>query len=283
MDLRALILLASLASSACTSSPAASPAVSEQLLLRIASVPNLVRWHRDVLLTCDQPREHALPCSVLLIQSDESFMPADVGPVLAAERLGGNRLLLLRTGRRLVVRDPDGAEHVLSQSAQDPRATSDGERALFTEITSTGRRLALADTRTLETRVITEDTHASTAFDVPGSDRVVFVSTRTQVASLYVAEPDGTERQLTNVGLTELTPEFVPVPVRQLVWLEEGRRMVFTAHYRGRDRLWQVDLETGEALRLGSGRLPVAVDRSHLIAVDQVGGQPVVVRYPAEV
>lgn len=55
--------------------------------------------------------------------------------------------------------------------------------------------------------------------------RIVFVSTRTGVASLWIVNQDGTGlRQLTNVGVRASDPRFVPPPV---AYLEQRGARVF--------------------------------------------------------
>jgi hypothetical protein len=75
---------------------------------------------------------------------------------------------------------------------------------------------------------------------------VLFVSGRTGVASLWLARPGQPARQLTNVGAREVGPGFVPVPGRELVWLD-GQTAVYTATYDGIATRWTLDVETGAA------------------------------------
>ena len=286
MTLRSSLALALLLAS-CTTSPPSEP-VSDDLLLALAEIDGLVRWHEDVLLVCDQPRgEQRPPCEVRLIGSDGTVRSSDVGPALAAERLSGDRLVILRPDRRLVIREASGDETQISASAFDPRVTSDGGRVLFREAENRPApetsELIEVDASSLERRVVSTDPRASTAFDVPGGRRVLFVSTRTGLASLFVAEPDGTDRQITNVGMTSVTPDFVPVPVRQLVWTEDGGAFVFTAHLGGVDRIYRVSVDGEDSYELGEGRFPVALGGDRVKALGRTeSGEPLVVRYPVE-
>jgi TolB protein len=82
--------------------------------------------------------------------------------------------------------------------------------------------------------------------------RVVFVSGRTTVASLFVVDPDtGALEQLTNRGLVagRGLSGFVPPPARSLEFFEGALR-----YDAGHGDHWQVQLETGRAERIGGGR-----------------------------
>jgi len=75
--------------------------------------------------------------------------------------------------------------------------------------------------------------------------RVVFVSGRTGLASLFVVDPKtDAVRQLTNRGLRRVGPDFVPPPARRIEISERTLR-----YDAARGERWEVEIETGRALR----------------------------------
>ncbi len=94
-------------------------------------------------------------------------------------------------------------------------------------------------------------------FFIPGGGRLLFVSSRTGLASFHAIDlATGETRQLTNAGLRGggglLPPDFVPPPdSRGTAFFSADRRFVYDAG--GRD-LWSLDLATGAAAPLGRAR-----------------------------
>jgi hypothetical protein len=128
-------------------------------------------------------------------------------------------------------------------------------RMLFTDLRgdaispATVGRLVMIDLATGDERVIDDDPTDSNPFVVPGTDDVLFVSSRSGLASLYLARPGHPPRRITNAGVRAISdPRWVPVPGREL-WFE-GRVAVFTAHYGGVASRWRVDVDTGAAEQL---------------------------------
>jgi hypothetical protein len=145
--------------------------------------------------------------------------------------------------------------NTVARDVADPRVAADG-RIVFTQLPpgrdvapDTVGKLVVLDLARGTRRIAVDDPHASSPFIVPGSDEVLYVSSRTGLASLYLARPGRSPRQLTNVGMRRVQPGFVPVPGRELEW--QGRTAVFTARYSGVESRWSLDLDTGavEALR----------------------------------
>lgn len=163
--------------------------------------------------------------------------------------------------RRLVLRGPDGVERELARDVADPRfETSDGRRrVVFTQLPpgrdvapDTTGHLVVLDLDRGTRRTVTDHPLDSSPFLVPGSDDVLFVSGRTGIASLYLARPGRPPRQLTNVGMRRLDPAtFIPVPGRELEWIPGTRTAIFIARYGGEATRWQIDVDTGAAIRLG--------------------------------
>jgi hypothetical protein len=242
-------------------------------LKNLARLKGLASWHGGkVALIC---QETAHPSDASSAQPDCGL--AQVGPsgalmslgrngLLAAQSLPGDRMLLLSRDLTLSLRDAIGREIVMATSVAEPRASDDGSHVIYTQFAPGSHRLEpglvgkltgmrLADK---QTRIITEDATASSPYPVPGSDEVVFLSARTGLASIWLAAPGKLDRQLTNVGKTTVDAQFIPVYGREWVWLPGGRKAVYTASY-GDHHLWELDIDSGKARRLGPGRLPTLI------------------------
>ena len=82
--------------------------------------------------------------------------------------------------------------------------------------------------------------------------RLLFVSTRTGVASIFVVELDGTQlRQLTNVGLKpgRLGDRFVPPPIAGDGMRQQGALVLYDAG----DATWSIDVDSGAAVLAPGG------------------------------
>ena len=262
--------------------------------LAAAAAPGVVALDRDVALVCgaavaatDHP-DAAADCDVALVGPDGALAPMGRGGLLAAARLDDARLVLLTAERTLVVRDAtdarvDAPERVIARDVADPRVAADGSRrVVFTQLPA-GAEIAPDTTGTLVVldldrgtrRVVTSHPLDSAPFLVPGSDDVLFVSARTGLASLYLASPGRPARQLTNVGRRAISgPDdaaFVPVPGREVAWVPGARVAVYTATHGGASTVWQLDLDTGAATRLGAGRAPL-VTPDGVVALGADGG-----------
>ena len=90
---------------------------------------------------------------------------------------------------------------------------------------------------------------------------------RTGLAALYLATPGQAPRQLTNVGRRAVDAGFVPVPGRELAWLDP-HHAIYTATYDGVARLWALELAGGAAIDLGPGRRPRATSAGVEVIVD---------------
>ena len=112
-------------------------------------------------------------------------------------------------------------ERAVGARVLEPRFAPDGTRVAFVELPpgvkdyqpGTPTRLVVMDLARGTRRVVSEHPLDSSPWPVPGSDDVMFVSGRTGVASIWRSSPGRPPRQVTNVGLTRVGPEFVPVEV----------------------------------------------------------------------
>lgn len=254
------------------------PFTGDEVLLRTAaSMPDLQLLHHDVALLCPAfgpERALGAGCEAATVAGD-TVTSAGIDGLLSAWRFDGQRLLTLDASLVLALDDGAGHRTVLARGALDPRVAGDGRRAVFVQLDGQPDHAELGDEGFLtmvdaETGVltrITDDPRDTAPWLVPHSDEVLFTSGRTGLASLWITNPGGTPRQLTNVGQTDVTADFVPVPSRELLFVPDRRVAVFSAHYGGTHELWSVDLDTGAARDLGPGRLPVLDAAGDVLAV----------------
>lgn len=212
-----------------------------------------------VALVCDEApvggdsADSVPDCDAALVGEDGVARRIGRGGLLAAMRLDERRLLLLTRDLRMVTRDDDGHETLVAAAAADPRTL--GLRVVYTQLPAgtteltpgTTGPIVLLDLERGTRRVVTAHPMDSSPFLIPDSDDVLFVSARTGVASLWLAEPGRPARQLTNVGMRRVGPGFVPVPGRTLAFTPGTRTAVYGTSYGGVEEVWSVDLGTGSA------------------------------------
>lgn len=243
------------------------PAVAATTWAALAADPTIAAVDGDVALACAAaPADTdaiAPRCDAVVIAPDGGRAPLGRGGLLAATRLDATRLVLSTADGELRVR-VGADEQVLARDARDPRVAPDRRLIAYTQYPPGGGpgaapgRLVALDLDRGARWVIADDPLASSPFPVPGGAQVLYVSARTGLAALYVVEPGFPPRQLTNVGRRVVDAAFVPVPGRELAWLDASHA-VYTATYDGVARLWALDLATGAARDLGPGRRPRAV------------------------
>lgn len=248
--------------------PRSAGELGEAALAAVARRAEVVAIDGDVALVCSEAApasdsDDAVPdCDAARIGADGGLTELGRGGLLAAGRLDEQRLVLLTRERSLRLRTGE-VETVLARGVADPRLAPDRRAVVFTQLPpgattiepSTTGRLVLLDLDRGTRRVVTEHPLDSSPFVRPGSDDVLFVSGRTGVASLWLARPGQPARQLTNVGASEVGAGFVPVPGRELAWLD-GRTAVYAASYHGASTLWALDVDSGKAAPLMPGRWP---------------------------
>jgi hypothetical protein len=257
---------------------------STTTLISLAKLKGLASWHGGKVALICQETAHpsdassAQPdCGLAQVGASGAVMSLGRNGLLAAQSLPRDRMLLLSRDLTLFLRDAVGREIVIATSVAEPRASDDGLQVIFTQFPPGSHRLEpglpgkltgmyLADRRT---RVITEDATASSPYPVPGSDEVVFLSARTGLASIWLASPGKPDRQLTNVGKSTVDVHFIPVYGREWVWLPGGRKAIYTAFY-GDHHLWELDIDSGKARRLGPGRLPTLVRAGAGVGTDSI-------------
>lgn len=264
-----------------TSALACTPSAPARLDLAdycaIASRDGLAAWVGDVVTVCTQPpssgdHDDPSPCDVYRVERSQ-LAPLALGvEAQLALPADGGRVVVLATDGRLLHGSPGGALRELSRWAAEPRVSEDGRRVAYVALADgvtepelgAPTQIVVHDLSADRRQVVVRDPLASAPFPVPGSDDVLYVSASTSTASLWRASPGGTPRQLTNVGMDRPEQGFVPVPERQLVWLGSSE-VVYTAHYED-DRLYRVDIASGEAEELGPGAWPRANPDGSVVA-----------------
>jgi hypothetical protein len=255
------------------------PTLAGDALVALAARADVAALDGDVALLC-APSAAASDaetpsCDAAWVGAAGTLSRWGRGDLLAAARLDGNRIIALTRDRNLVLAAPGAEERVLATHVADPRVAPDRRAVVFTELTgeeispATTGRLVVLDLDRGTRKVVTDHPMDSSPFLRPGSDDVLFVSARTGIASLWLARPGARPRQLTNVGARTVDGSFVPVPGRELVWLD-ARIAVFTATYDGVSTLWALDVDRGRAAPLGPGRWP-QLHADSVVAVSPAG------------
>lgn len=248
-----------------TAEGALRASLAPDALVALAARADVAALEGDVALLCAPPlgaTDAETPsCDAAWVGAAGALTPWGRGNLLAAARLDGDRNVALTRDRDLVLSVPGGEERVLARHVADPRVAPDRRAVVFTELRGddiapdTTGRLVVLDLDRGTRRVVTDHPMDSSPFLRPGTDDVLFVSARTGIASLWLARPGARPRQLTNVGARAIDASFVPVPGRELVWLD-ARIAVYTATYDGVSTLWAIDVDRGRAAPLGPGRWP---------------------------
>ena len=280
------------------------PAAAElDAYCEITSTPGLVRFDGEVATICE-----AGSCMVARVRGT-SLTPVAVSDARMGYGASRGRTVILHDDGRLTILEGT-SEVELARWAADVSIEDDGEHALFValrgadtafgedtedpetgEITSVaggsaevtpemGTRLVRIDLDTAQIEEIADDPLAGTPIALPGTDDVLYVSAPDGVAAILRVSPGGTPRQLTNVGITDVGQEFVPVPLHEVAIVES--RLVYavieaeidTSELEGPapGAIWAVDVNTGEAELLGEGRFPEASTDGVIATVDDTPG-----------
>ncbi|MCA9495075.1 MAG: hypothetical protein KC621_34340 [Myxococcales bacterium] len=256
--------------------PPYQPPVADPVLMeRAAASDGFAFMHRDLSVSCLNTGSDLHPGCTLRRWTADGDEAVTSDPVFAAYRLDDHHVLLSTADLRITLMSPEGTTEI-ARGAVDLRVADDGRRITYAQLEGEPTVLepglpvtwTIHDLSSGERTALSDDPRDTAPFPLPSSSAVLFVSTRSGLASLWIADEPGAEpRQLTNVGLTEVGEGFVPVPGRELVWLEDGVTAVFSAHYGHKD-LWRLDTTTGEAQRLRSGRNPQFTASGDLVAID---------------
>lgn len=264
-----------------TEPPAARPAPDAALdaYCEVAGQAGLDSWVGDVVTLCGPAEDdHAVACRSMRVAGSE-LQPIALPDGVDAVRVlpAGDALVVSALdGRLLLVRDGAIARELAPQAA-DVWVDEAGTRAVYVAPADEGAELELGtpsviaavELATGAREVLVDDSEASTPRPIPGSRDVLFVSTREGLASLYVVRAGGAIERLTHEGLTEWSPDAVPVPDRELAFVSGV--LVYAAELDDGPRLWAIDLATREVRELGSGSWPRPHGPGEVVALQASG------------
>ncbi len=301
------VALATLALAACEPNVIGRrrPAAELDSYCEITATPGLVRFDGEVATICE-----AGSCMVARV-SGGTASPLSVSRAAMGFGVSRGRTVILHDDGRLTILE--GREEIeLASWAADVSVEDDRDHVVFVglreadtgfgedtedpetgEVTtvegttlvsspSMGTRVVRLDLDTAELVELVDDPMAGTPIAIPGSDDILYVGAPDGVAAILRVSAGGAPRQLTNVGITDVGQDFVPVPLYEHAFA--GSRLVFSVIETAIDTseidgpmpgsIWAVDIETGEAELLGEGRFPSAGGGSTevIAAVDDTPG-----------
>ena len=279
----------------------------------ITSTPGLVRFDGEVATICE-----AGSCMVARV-SGSTLSPVSASGAAMGYGVSRGRTVILHDDGRLTILEgreevelaawaadvsvEDDREHLVfvGLRAEEPglgEDTEDDETGTITPVPgetlvsspSMGTRVVRLDLDTAELVELVDDPMAGTPIAIPGSDDVLYVGAPDGVAALMRVTAGSAPRQLTNVGVTDVGQEFVPVPLHEHAFA--GRRLVFsvidtnveTSEIDGPrpGAIWAVDIETGDAELLGEGRFPSTSGDEVIAVVDDTPGGACATTYGTE-
>ncbi len=276
-----------------TSVPDPTPSDTERdAYCAVAARPDLSVWIGDFVTLCQAPNEEELPaCSAgRVTEGGMAELPwaLELGAIRVLPAADGRFVALLRDERLVLTRSDGGIERELASWANDPWISDDGERVVWVGLADGfdawdfGVPTVIVMQRLDQnaSTVIVNDELASTPRPIPGSSDVLYVSVRTGVASFWIAGPEREPRQLTNIGLDEVGPQFVPVADRQIAWTP-GALFYGVAEEDGSWRVWRLPLTDGAAVEVGPGMWPRVRTDGSLFAFQPSSGSACAANYPA--
>ena len=224
-------------------------------------MPGLVMGHTQrageaaaVVCPKNAPRTDALPgCEVFYVDRAGTVQPLGFRGY-SAEIFPGNRAVAVWTDdlRLLKYELASGAVQELARGVLEPRLFPDGTGISFsrapglTRLTPGFNACPYVQSFGDEAKRVAGPCHAQAPFVSPGGS-ALYVSTESGLATMV------------NAGRAVLSRSgFIPVPGRELVWLDADRAL-YTAHYETQT-LWLFDARTRTARQVGVGREPAIVD-----------------------
>ncbi len=274
------------------------PVAHEALVLttgdycRIVAQPGLAHWDRDVITTCPGAGagNEGAGCRVAEL-GGATPRAVDVPTVRLALRADGHTLVVLHTNGALTWRDTSGRETPIAAWASEPSVSPDGVRVAFVTlgegvvaprdghfVPGTATRIVVHDLRDGRVRVIADDTSASTPWVVPNSDDVVYVSSRSGLASIWRGNGEY-EIQVTNIGVEAGDQGVLPTFGRHAVWVSEARRLVFEASAPS-NSVWSYDVSRAAVESMGPGGWPqIGANGTVLAARHQSGDASCAISY----
>lgn len=251
----------------------------------LAARADLVELTGSAAVVCDpmaEASDDALPsCRALVADASGALSSTGIEDALAALRTGDGRFVVLTTDERLVLHDGRREIRELAAWAAEPSLDMAGRQVAFVAAVEGQDRAELGDATRLVSldivagrlTVLSDDADASAPLFVPDGSAVLYVTTRSGVASIArVAATGGEPTLLTNEGLVDLGQGFVPVYDLEHAW--SGDVLVYASITRDeRSELWALDASSGDAWRLGEGSHPMATDGGEIVARDAAAGR----------
>lgn len=193
-------------------------------------------------------------CTVYSVDSNGGMVPTGITGARAAQSLSDGRFVVWGWDGRLSI-DANGRTTEVAPIALDPWVDPASGKIAFIAPTAGAtslepgedREVMLYDIPSGASMSLIVDGTASSPVPIPGTGDVLYVSSAAGVASIIRVTPTET-LTLTN-DANGLEQEFIPVYARQLLFVEGGDGLVFTAEYET-DVLWYLNLRTGEAEEL---------------------------------
>ena len=285
----ALLLLLSAASCATGARPApvgTDVVFGDAAYCDVARLPGLIDWSGGVATACpgltfdetDPDVVDGSSCQVWVADGSGGLVVTEIVGARAAQGLGDGRIIVWGWDGRLSLAERDGSSHELAPVAADPWVDfDDGSVAFIAPLPGSDtlepgddRRVMRIDVGSGEELELVTDATASSPVPIPRSADVLYVSSASGIAQIVRVGPEEIT-PLTNVGLTDVGMDFVPVYGRELVFTDGGTRLVYAADYEV-DEIWSLDLTTGEVENLGPGRFPAIGSDGAVLA--QIGSAP---------
>jgi hypothetical protein len=211
------------------------------------------RAEEAVAVACAQlVRSDALPgCDVFHVDATGAVRALGLRGYSAELMVGNREVLVWADDLRLVrLALASGTVQTVATSVLEPRLFADGSGFSFSRAPGLKRLTpgfnACPFTQSFgdEARKLDGPCDAQAPFVSP-TGTALYVSTATGMASLVSA------------GRRVESARFLPVPGRELVWLD-GERALYTAHYQTQE-LWLFDARTRTARRIAGGREPALI------------------------
>jgi hypothetical protein len=225
-------------------------------------------WIGDFVTLCDEPRDEQelATCSAGRVAEGaviEVAWASSLGVIRVLPAADGNFVALLRDERLVLTRNDGSIDRELAAWANDPWISEDGLRIAWVGLADgveawdfgVPTAILAQDLSEATPTVVTDDALASTPRPIPGTRDILYVSSEGGVASIWVGGPERAPTRLTNVGLTTIGPEFVPVPDRELAW-SQGVLFYSADDENNEHRIWRLSLVDGVVTMLGPGSWP---------------------------
>ncbi len=245
----------------------------------VAQRADLDAWANDVVTECRSASDDVIECTAGRVSaSGEVTAIAIAEPFVRVLAASNDRYVVLLADERLVIADDDGAiGRVLASWASDPWISDDGERVAWIGLPDgvdawdfgVPTVIAVQDIDDAERTIVAQDDLAGAPRPIPGTRDVLYASSQSGLASFWMAGPDLGARQVTNLGLTEIGQDSVPIAGRQLAW--SSGTLYYGVTGESATTLWRLVLGNGITERLGDGAWPHRRSDGAVLAAQRPG------------